>query len=199
MLDHQIHFPESVTRGVDFTEMAETIVQGFKGIPIADYDGMNNPSDENKARHRRAFQQELDNGAIVVEAVNHDAFAVWYPPDYKRIRTGDDEKDERPNAQEIRDFFDLMHRYESEAEQKHELKDVPHWHLHFLCKRPTGNTKASDLVRPVLDVASHQGKRTVLVCVNEKALPVYRHWGFEVKETIQMPHDIVIWYMVRDP
>jgi len=89
------------------------------------------------------------------------------------------------------DFFGKVH---------HRLAPFPHWYLGLIGVAPEfrGRGYASALIKPMLARIDKEHLPCYLETVNEKNVPVYEHYGFEVVESGTIPSSSVnYWAMLR--
>ena len=194
-LEASIQFAPNVSTDVVFEEVAETLIQGFAKVKMGQVGGFNQPTEANRAKQAALFRAESQKGALVVEDVNHESMAVWFPPAYPR--GAQPKTDDGATKEPDQEVFDLIAEKELAADERLDMVNK-NWYLHFLARRPGSTSSSSLLVRPVLERASKDGLRCSLLCVNADVLPVYEHWGFEVRETFNVK-GAVCWYMVKEP
>jgi GNAT superfamily N-acetyltransferase len=88
------------------------------------------------------------------------------------------------------------------AAERRRHAPCPHWYLSLLAVRPDcqGQGHAGALVRPMLQRADREGLPCYLETQNERNLPVYAHFGFEVAAEALVPGSPVRqWSMLRSP
>lgn len=189
-------FSPNVTTDINFSEVAETLLYGFEELEISRMVGLASVNDATRAHYERRLRHYSSLGAIIVEDHGHDAMALWFPPGCAKRLLPDDGF----HTPEQRAVFEEVGEHSHHAELKLGLANKPLWKLQYLCRRPESDTRGviSSLVRPVLDCASREGLPCVLECVNEEAVPIYQHYGFEVKEEFRL-RGVHIWYMVKQP
>jgi GNAT superfamily N-acetyltransferase len=89
------------------------------------------------------------------------------------------------------DFFDKIH---------HRLAPFPHWYLGIIGVDPEfqGRGYASSLMKPMLARIDKEHLPCYLETLNEKNVPVYQHYGFEVVESGNIPNiGVNYWAMIR--
>ncbi len=79
---------------------------------------------------------------------------------------------------------------------------TPHYYLLAIGVLPgqQGRGIGTALMRPVLERCNREGVPGYLVCTTSRNIPLYERNGFHVTETLQMPKDGPLqWLMWRDP
>ena len=79
--------------------------------------------------------------------------------------------------------------------------NFPHWCLSPVAVTPElqGKGYASRLLDPMLSRIDNEQKPCYLQIENEKNVPIYEHFGFELIEKANLPNtDIYIWCMLRE-
>ena len=79
---------------------------------------------------------------------------------------------------------------------------TPHYYLLAIGVLPgqQGRGIGTALMRPVLERCDREGVPGYLVCTTSRNIPLYERNGFRVTETLQMPTDGPLqWLMWRDP
>ncbi len=82
-----------------------------------------------------------------------------------------------------------------------ELPPRRYMHIIYFAVRPAarGTGMAHKVMEPVLRYADQKGLLVSLETHNEKNLPMYQHYGFELHTTIQTPFDLLQYCMIRNP
>ena len=83
-------------------------------------------------------------------------------------------------------------------------KNLPahrYMHIIYFAVRPAarGTGVARKVMAPVLKYADEKGLLVSLETHNEKNLPMYRHYGFELYDTMQTPFGLLQYCMIRKP
>jgi ribosomal protein S18 acetylase RimI-like enzyme len=84
----------------------------------------------------------------------------------------------------------------------HKHMKEPHWYLYVLGVDPAHQSTglAGALVRPMTRRFDAHGRSCYLETHNPRNIPIYRHFGFQVAEEVQMPGSgVTHWAMVREP
>ena len=82
-----------------------------------------------------------------------------------------------------------------------ELPARRYMHIIYFAVRPAarGTGVAHKVMGPMLQYADQKGLLVSLETHNEKNLPMYQHYGFELYTTIQTPFDLMQYCMIRHP
>lgn len=82
-----------------------------------------------------------------------------------------------------------------------ELPVKQHMHIIYFAVRPAarGTGIAHKVICPVLQYADQKGLLVSLETHNEKNVPMYLHYGFELYTTIQTPFDVLQYCLIRHP
>jgi GNAT superfamily N-acetyltransferase len=82
-----------------------------------------------------------------------------------------------------------------------ELPAKQYIHIIYFAVRPEarGTGMAHKVMVPVLKYADQKGLLVSLETHNEKNLPMYQHYGFELYTTLETPFDLLQYCMVRKP
>nr|MDO8133061.1 GNAT family N-acetyltransferase [Candidatus Njordarchaeum guaymaensis] len=91
-------------------------------------------------------------------------------------------------------FFDYS------GELHHRIAPFPHWYLGLIGVDPEfqGRGFASILIKPMLAHIDEEHLPCYLETANEKNVPIYEHYGFEVVEPGTIPSSSVdYWAMIR--
>ena len=94
----------------------------------------------------------------------------------------------------VNSFFDYSDKVH------HRLAPFPHWYLGLIGVDPEfqGRGYASALIKPMLAQIDKEHLPCYLETANEKNVPVYEHYGFEVVESGTIPSSSVnYWAMLR--
>ena len=142
----------------------------------------------------------VESGAVLVEAGDWSAVALWEPPDYKSVQTP-------PPAlaaagPKVREWMEetarIKARYLTRSSPQFQAQSLlsasgtsvaelrPHYHLALTARNrdvPSVPGAVSAVVRPMLEKAHEEKVPVWLDTTNSKAVPMYEHFGFEVKET----------------
>ncbi|MEU2791605.1 GNAT family N-acetyltransferase [Streptomyces sp. NPDC007100] len=127
------------------------------------------------------------------------AAAFWVPPEGQEKAVPDAE-----TIQELQDILGdraLLFRDAVEAAAKHTPTE-PHWYLAVIGADPAarGQGHGAALLRSGLAKADAAGLPAYLESSKPANLPVYEHFGFTVREEIQLPGGgPVLWSMRREP
>ncbi|MFI0263080.1 GNAT family N-acetyltransferase [Streptomyces sp. NPDC017056] len=127
------------------------------------------------------------------------AAAFWVPPEGQEKAVPDAE-----TIQELQDILGdraLLFRDAVEAAAKHTPTE-PHWYLAVIGADPAaqGQGHGAALLRSGLAKADAAGLPAYLESSKLANLPVYEHFGFTVREEIQLPGGgPVLWSMRREP
>lgn len=87
-------------------------------------------------------------------------------------------------------------------ERHHTLIQSDHWYLQILAVDPEhqGQGHASALLKPMLSRIDAAGMETYLETPGPQNVPMYEHFGFEVRDSGTIPTTRVpYWCMVREP
>lgn len=190
-----MNFQLPITNKVDVEEFTRTVALGFNNVEICQAFGLGEDTQPVHDHWKHDIDGWIKGGALLVEDVNHNCAALWFPPDYKVQPEVDDGFFTEEQAKVAQEYTRLT----QECMVKYGLDKRPNWHLHLFCKRPDAPSGlVSGLVRPVMELASKEGLPCVLECTNKAALPIYKRFGFEVKQEFRIG-DIVMWFLVREP
>ncbi len=87
------------------------------------------------------------------------------------------------------------------ADWTEELPAKQYIHIIYFAVRPEarGTGMAHKVIEPVLRYADQKGLLVSLETHNEKNLPMYQHYGFELHATLETPFDLLQYCMVRQP
>ena len=82
-----------------------------------------------------------------------------------------------------------------------ELPAKRYMHIIYFAVRPVdrGTGIAHKVMEPVLRYADQKGLLVSLETHNEKNLPMYKHYGFELHTTLQTPFELIQHCMIRKP
>jgi ribosomal protein S18 acetylase RimI-like enzyme len=121
-----------------------------------------------------------ENGALIAEAEDWAAAALWEPPGFTDGGLAAPEyRNPRPV---LKDFISKA----DAARAKHLSPEYQqkHWHLSFLARDPSkkGEGAVSAVIRPFLERAKEDGVPAWLESVGLHAAEVYEHYGFKVCE-----------------
>jgi ribosomal protein S18 acetylase RimI-like enzyme len=121
-----------------------------------------------------------ENGALIAEADDWTAAALWEPPGFTDGGLAAPEyRDPRPV---LKDF--IAKAAATRAKYLGSEYEQRHWHLSFLARDPskTGEGAVSAVVRPFLERAKEDGVPAWLESVDLHGVEVYEHYGFKVCE-----------------
>jgi hypothetical protein len=182
--------PPTATAATDLTKVISIIASAFEATPltnafIVEIDNTPPPHPNPSIDHARrvkhfatGIQDNAANGAIVLEAGNYSAVAIWETPTFRGTPFP-----QLGVAGPLRSVW----RERVKAAQAEHLQGKPFWHLGFLARNPEGeNVKGavSCLVRPILEQARAADELVWIEAVDKHAMAVYRHWGFELVDHV---------------
>ncbi|TVY80743.1 Uncharacterized protein LSUE1_G002553 [Lachnellula suecica] len=153
-----------------------------------------------------SIKNKAASGALLVEAGDWAAVALWVPPDVKIPP---------PNLNGnlsplIVEYFQKF----SEAKKRH-LRDRDYWYLNLLGRHPERKDPGAirALFQPFLLKAEEAGLPTWVEATNDHARDVYIHFGFKVVEEVKIGEGsvdgtgnlvpggsgVVIYGMIKEP
>jgi ribosomal protein S18 acetylase RimI-like enzyme len=150
-----------------------------------------------------------ENGALIAEADDWTAAAIWEPPGLTGAMAAPRFRDPKPILKEFKAKADAALGKHLGPEYQHR-----HWHLSYLARDPSrlGKGAVSAVVRPFLERAKEDGVPAWLASVDLHSKHVYEHYGFRVCEKLIVGQGIagadgwpkengegfVVWLMVFD-
>jgi ribosomal protein S18 acetylase RimI-like enzyme len=164
---------------------------------------------ERRERARHLFEFEirygLNYGMVYTTSPSLEGLAVWLPSEkseitfWRAFRSGGMRLQGglgKENMQRLMAFSDAVDRlHKKHAPNKH-------CYLFFIGIDPgfQGRKMASRLIRPVLGRLDHLGMPCYLNTQNEKNIPIYQHFGFDIVEQLVLPGtEILHTGMLRKP
>jgi ribosomal protein S18 acetylase RimI-like enzyme len=194
--------PIRVAREEEIAEVAAVLAQAFEDDPLHRHFL---PDDDRRGRClARSFELylrgHLGKGPIHVPAGGGGA-AAWAAPGAWEDSLGDVVR----ALPEFARIFGLRRlpaiwRAWQRVEARHP-KDPPHWYLFLLGVDPRkhGRGLASALVRPMLERCDQESLPAYLETATHRNLAIYRRFGFEVREAVDIRHGPRVWCMWREP
>ena len=85
----------------------------------------------------------------------------------------------------IKSFLKMVKYYVWAEDIRNNLITEPHWYLDTVIVQPIfqGKGYASQLIKPILEKASQKNEKVYLETQNEKNVPIYERYGFELIST----------------
>lgn len=156
------------------------------------------------ARFRRIFEIYWDNFARPYDQIwtTHDRLgaALWSPPNCWKLGLAE-ELSFLPDWIAVTGIRQLYSRWRAIDKIQARHPHTPHWYLMAVGVAPEvqGQGYCSRLLQPVLDICDRT--RTPAYLENSKAenTSLYRRFGFEVTEELQIADGVTLWLMWREP
>ncbi|KAL9620734.1 MAG: hypothetical protein Q9160_004747 [Pyrenula sp. 1 TL-2023] len=157
------------------------------------------------------------DGAIIAEAGNFAAAALWEPPGFvlKNPPTNPDGSRAGPVGRTIDEFRAIASNIKRKCLGDEAMDEARYWHLSRIARAEDRNEKGvvSAIIKPFLEKAKQDGVPVWLESVAENAKNMYLHFGFEVVDEIiigvgrldakgdenQSGEGILSWAMVKWP
>ncbi len=191
----------------DMAKCIDVLVDAFWDDPLSLYfipEGENRRnlfSEYLQFRLRFAFKY----GEVYSTSPDFEGIAAWFPPgmsdmtNLRLLRVGGLKLVRRLGM----DTVSRMSRFGSHtAKLRKQHLPEPHWHLFPIAVDPKHQGKgfASALMRPMLVWIQDEGLPCFLETLNEKLVPLYEHFGFEVIFNETFPEvELSNWGMVCSP
>ncbi|PYH80947.1 hypothetical protein BO82DRAFT_336837 [Aspergillus uvarum CBS 121591] len=149
----------------------------FLRTPTSTWPGTQVPYELIIEHFRDAIPEKVRLGAVLAEADNFAAVALWFPP--SGTEHGDDDE---ANAR--------IHRYSLQVQEVKNrwLQGRPYWYLNLIGRDPGRTEKGvvRALIDPYLRKAQESRVPVWLEAVDEHSRDVYAHLGFRVVEEIRV-------------
>jgi ribosomal protein S18 acetylase RimI-like enzyme len=189
------------TTKADSAAVARTLAAAFADDPVMSFlSGGRNLTSTELAPFFKVFQTvHLDDGHVYTTP-NHEAAAIWAPPDRWKVPVS---QIARHSATFVKLYGKRLVpnlRVLNELEKRHPT--APHYHLAFIGAAPIhqGQGFASKLIRPMVERADMEGVGMYLENSKEANVGFYARFGFEVRDTMTLrPDGPPLWLMWRDP
>ena len=187
-------------------ELAEIAADAYQNYPLHNWltNGVYDPI-ASKLIMKTTLAAMKDDAVIYADSEELNGFAVWVPLGFTGSKTLPFLRNGGVRLL-LHSGLGIIRKllvYESFA-MKLKKKYTGHvdWYLYNLSVRQSAQGKgiASKLMRPMLRFCDDEKMLVYLETNKESNVPMYNHYGFELRETIMIPGSTVMHYaMVRNP
>lgn len=129
------------------------------------------------------------DGAIIAEAGNFAAAALWEPPGFfqKNPPMNTDGSRAGPSGRTIDEFWAISSKIKRKCLGDQAVDEARYWHLSRIARAEGRNDTGvvSAIIKPFLEKAKQEDVPVWLESVAENAKNMYLHFGFEVVDEIR--------------
>ena len=174
---------------------AETLYRAFADNPMMRYmaSAARNPNRAIHENFSHVLARARVNGIIIRTSPQHEGIAVWFLEGFARSSLPLDMGIAwyKLRSFRLREISTLLPFYLKIEKAHARVIHQPHYYLEILGVDPKyqGQGYSSKLLRPVLAHADKHRKKCYLETQSQNNVSLYRHFGFEVVETIAVDFD----------
>jgi len=174
-------------------EMADAAAEAFiaHNDPIGNFMFHNEPEQLIlKQRFFRALVTSCSPSVVrQATSVNLEAVSIWFPPGIGHSQDVEGDRFEAKDFSNPETITRMRAVNEVITTLTTHLGQEPQWYLHLVAVRPQykGCGYASQLVRPMLARAKHDGFACTLITQSMENVKKYEHWGFRIHKEMAVP------------